>query len=149
MTGLRMRSLVPPTLVCLASALAAAAAPPVPVYVGTYTDGGSRGIYRFELDPSSGAATAPILAGGSENPSFLAVHPNGRVLYAVNEVAKFGGAPTGAVSAFAIDPASGELTRATIATRLFFAAATRARAARRCGQRDPWLHRDRPLDPAE
>jgi 6-phosphogluconolactonase len=81
------------------------------VYVGTYTDGGSRGIYRFELDLSSGAASEPVLAGESENPSFLAVHPNGRVLYAVNEVASFGGARTGAVSAFAIDPANGRLTR--------------------------------------
>jgi 6-phosphogluconolactonase len=103
------------TLACLAPILApaegAAPAPPVPVYVGTYTGSGSRGIYRFEFDPASGAATAPVLAGESDNPSFLAVHPNGRVLYAVNELASFGGAPTGAVSAFAIDPASGKLTR--------------------------------------
>ena len=77
----------------------------VPVYVGTYTNGDSRGIYRFELDKASGAATAPVLAGESRNPSFLALHPNGRVLYAVNEVADFGGAHTGAVSAFAVDPA--------------------------------------------
>jgi 6-phosphogluconolactonase len=82
----------------------------VPVYVGTYTNGGSRGIYRFELDKASGAATAPVLAGESRNPSFLALHPNGGVLYAVNEVADFGGARTGAVSAFAVDPVSGALT---------------------------------------
>jgi 6-phosphogluconolactonase len=81
------------------------------VYVGTYTTGGSRGIYRFELDPDSGAATDPVLAGESENPSFLALHPNGRMLYAVNEVETFGGEPTGAVSAFAIDAATGALAR--------------------------------------
>jgi 6-phosphogluconolactonase len=79
--------------------------------VGTYTDGASRGIYRFELDPASGASTEPALAGESENPSFLALHPNGRVLYAVNEVGRFGGGRTGAVSAFAIDPATGGLSR--------------------------------------
>lgn len=79
------------------------------VYVGTYTDGGSRGIYRLELNPDSGAATDPVLVGESENPSFLALHPNGRVLYAVNELATFRGEPTGAVSAFAIDPATGAL----------------------------------------
>jgi 6-phosphogluconolactonase len=82
----------------------------IPIYVGTYTDGASRGIYRFELDKSSGATTAPILAGESRNPSFLALHPNGGVLYAVNEVADFDGANTGAVSAFSIDPTSGSLT---------------------------------------
>ena len=86
------------------------AAPRVAVYVGTYGGNGSRGIYRFDLDGSSGAWSDPVLAAPSENPSFLALHPNGRVLYAVNEVATFGGSPTGAVSAFAIDRASGRLT---------------------------------------
>jgi 6-phosphogluconolactonase len=81
------------------------------VYVGTYTDAGSRGIYRFELDPATGAVTDPVLAGQSENPSFLALHPKRRVLYAVNEVSGFSGRRTGAVSAFAIDPAKGGLTR--------------------------------------
>ena len=90
---------------------ASPAAPPLAVYVGTYTDGGSRGIYRFEMDPVSGALTGPLLAGESENPSFLALHPGGRVLYAVNELGSFGGAKTGAVSAFAIDAATGSLTR--------------------------------------
>jgi 6-phosphogluconolactonase len=80
------------------------------IYVGTYTGGGSRGIYRFELDPTSGAWTDPVLAGESENPSFLAVHPSGRVLYAVNELGASGGSSTGAVSAFAIDGVTGLLT---------------------------------------
>jgi 6-phosphogluconolactonase len=78
--------------------------------VGTYTGSGSGGIYRFELDPASGAFTDPVLAGESENPSFLALHPGGHVLYAVNEFGTFGGAATGAVSAFAIDGATGILT---------------------------------------
>jgi len=90
---------------------AAPAAPRLAVYVGTYTGGGSHGIYRFELDPFSGAWTEPVLAGESENPSFLALHPNGRLLYAVNELSDFGGAATGAVSAFVIG-AAGRLTLA-------------------------------------
>jgi len=82
------------------------------VYVGTYTDAGSRGVYRLSLDSTASGATlgAPVLAGESQNPSFLALHPGGRVLYAVNEVDSFGGKPTGAVSAFAIDPRTGDLT---------------------------------------
>jgi 6-phosphogluconolactonase len=90
---------------------ASPAATRLAVYVGTYTDGGSRGIYRFEMDTASGAGSAPVLAAESENPSFLALHPGGRVLYAVNETRTFGGAATGAVSAFAIDDATGNLTR--------------------------------------
>jgi 6-phosphogluconolactonase len=86
------------------------AAPRLAVYVGTNTESGSRGIYRFELDPASGAWTDPVLAGESENPSFLALHPNGKVLYAVNELGTFVGAASGAVSAFAIDGATGILT---------------------------------------
>ncbi len=90
-------------------------APPVPdafrVYVGTYTGGKSRGIYRFDLDAVSGRVVGGLeLAGVSENPSFLAFHPSGRVLYAVNEVGNFRGAKTGAVSAFAVEPATGRLT---------------------------------------
>src|SRR5437016_1425221 len=44
------------------------------------------------------------------NPSFLTIHPNGRVLYAVNELEKYNGRPTGAVSAFAIAKDTGALT---------------------------------------
>jgi 6-phosphogluconolactonase len=82
----------------------------VRVYIGTYTSGESRGIYLLEFDPSSGRfRSAPALAGEGEQPSFLALHPNGRVLYAVNELRRFRGEPTGAVSAFAVDAATGRL----------------------------------------
>ena len=66
------------------------------VYVGTYTDGTSKGIYRSALDLATGKASAPVLAGEAKNPSFLALHPSGRFLYAVSEVDDFGGAKTGA-----------------------------------------------------
>jgi 6-phosphogluconolactonase len=84
---------------------------PLTVYVGTYTDGASRGIYRFDLDTDTGHASPPVLAAEARNPSFLALHPSGRFLYAVSEVSDFGGARTGGVIAFAIDPPSGRLTR--------------------------------------
>ncbi len=45
-----------------------------------------------------------------KNPSFLALHPNHRFLYAVGEVADFGGKRAGAVSALSIDPQTGKLT---------------------------------------
>ena len=50
------------------------------------------------------------LAAETENPSFLAVHPNQRFLYAVNEVSRYEGSDAGSVSAFSIDRATGTLT---------------------------------------
>jgi 6-phosphogluconolactonase len=82
------------------------------VYVGTYTQEGSesKGIYAYRFD-SATARLVPIgLAAESTNPSFLAVHPNHRFLYAVNEVNNYQGEKSGAVSAFAIDRATGNLT---------------------------------------
>jgi 6-phosphogluconolactonase len=84
---------------------AAQAAEDVPFYIGTYTsEGGSRGIYRAELDAASGKLSQPILAAEANGPSFVAIHPNGRFLYAVHE-------PTGGdVSAFRIG-SDGKLTK--------------------------------------
>ena len=78
-------------------------------YVGTYTDTGSRGIYRFTLDPRSGAASEPVLASAAKNPSFLALHPGGRFLYSVGEMGGRDGGRTGAVNAFSVDSNTGEL----------------------------------------
>jgi 6-phosphogluconolactonase len=97
-----------------AGAAGAAAAPATPaplrVYVGTYTTGDSVGIYRLRLDGSSGALTAEGEPTQSVNPSFLALHPGGRFLYAVNELGESRGDEGGAVSAYAVDPATGGLT---------------------------------------
>jgi 6-phosphogluconolactonase len=82
------------------------------MYVGTYTQEGStsKGIYAYRFDPGSLQLTSIGLAAQTENPSFLAVHPNHRFLYAVNEVGNYEGRKSGAVSAFAIDKATGKLT---------------------------------------
>jgi 6-phosphogluconolactonase len=104
------RHLLSLALVALAApAVAAPAVKPVTVYVGTYTDGTSRGIYRFSFDATTGAATEPVLAVETRNPAFLALHPSRRFLYAIGEVSDFGSAKTGVVSAFAIDPKTGDL----------------------------------------
>src|ERR1051325_7345483 len=54
--------------------------------------------------------SSPTLAAETTNPTFLAVHPNQRFLYAANETDKFGGKKSGAVSAYAIDSKTGKLT---------------------------------------
>ena len=80
------------------------------VYIGTYSQGKSKGIYRCDLNPATGKLTTPALAGETVNPSFIAIHPNKRFLYAVGEIGTFKGKKTGAISAFAIDQATGNLT---------------------------------------
>jgi 6-phosphogluconolactonase len=80
------------------------------VYIGTYTGGQSLGIYLSRFDPKTGRLTTPELAAQTPNPTFLALHPNGRFLYAANEISDFHGKPEGAVSAFSVDPSSGKLT---------------------------------------
>ncbi len=73
------------------------------LYVGTYTKETSAGIYGYRFDSSTGAAEALGLLAETRDPSFLALHPNGRYLYAVNEVDDFDSAGSGAISSFAID----------------------------------------------
>lgn len=80
------------------------------VYIGTYTNEKSKGIYVSRLDLATGALTPPALAVETTSPSFLAVHPTGDYVYAANEVGTFHGQPTGAVSAFALDTGTGRLT---------------------------------------
>jgi 6-phosphogluconolactonase len=79
------------------------------VYVGTYTRGESRGIYLLELSLPRGELVDRGLAAEIENPSFLAIHPNRRWLYAVGETSTFRGAAGGAVSALEIDAGTGKL----------------------------------------
>jgi 6-phosphogluconolactonase len=77
--------------------------PTVNFYIGTYTGPKSQGIYRARLDMQTGALSTPQLAGKTDNPSYLALQPNGKFLYAVNEQGE------GGVSSFAVDPGSGNL----------------------------------------
>lgn len=86
------------------------------VYVGTYTGPKSQGIYLFRLQPDRSGVSPNIvlvplgLAAATANPSFLALDPKRRLVFAVNEVSQFEGKASGAVSAFAIDRSRGTLT---------------------------------------
>ena len=82
------------------------------VYFGTYTPAGgaSRGIYSAQLDLATGALTAPAFAAAASNPTFLALRPDGRTLYALTESGTVGGKPGGALAAFRVEPASGGLS---------------------------------------
>ncbi len=91
------------------------------VYVGTYTEnilfgtgkileGKGEGIHIYGLDASTGALMPVDTVKGVVNPSYLTFHPTRRFLYSVNELKMYEGRPSGAVSAFAVDPATGSLT---------------------------------------
>jgi len=95
------------------------------VYVGTYTRQDSKGIYAYRFQPATGKLTSIGLAGETENPSFLALHPNHRFLYAVNEISNYEGQSAGSISSFSIDVKTGMLaslnkmnTRGTIPAHL-------------------------------
>ncbi|WP_339729383.1 lactonase family protein [uncultured Gimesia sp.] len=81
------------------------------VYVGTYTRGSdSQGIYQLLMDAKTGKLTHVKTTKNVDNPSFLAIHPNQKTLFAVNEIGDFQGQKAGAVSSFAINAKTGELT---------------------------------------
>src|SRR6266705_857750 len=75
-------------------------------YVGTYTTKtASKGIYAFRYDASSGKLEPLGVAAETQDPSWIAIHPNGKFLYAANEAGK-----NSMVSGFALDAKTGKLT---------------------------------------
>ena len=80
------------------------------VFVGTYTHTDSQGIYTCRFDNRSGALEPVSVASEAANPSFLALHPNKRFIYAASEIEEFDRKRQGAVYAYSVDGESGELT---------------------------------------
>jgi 6-phosphogluconolactonase (cycloisomerase 2 family) len=94
-----------------------AAEPANYAYIGTYTrdapggDSGkaqSEGIYVAKVDQETGQLEL-LQTVPSDNPSFLALSPDQRFLFAINEVADFEGQEVGSVEAYRIDEGSGEI----------------------------------------
>ncbi len=76
-------------------------------FAGTYTTKTqSKGIYAFRYDATSGKLTPAGLAAETPDPSFVAIHPSGKFLYAVNE-----GGKASFVTSFALDAKTGALTQ--------------------------------------
>jgi 6-phosphogluconolactonase len=88
-------------------------------YVGTYTrPNKSKGIYAWRFNAATGKLTPIGLVGETASPSFLAVHPNRKFLYAVNEIGNYKGAKAGSVTSFSIDAKTGMLKALnTVSTR--------------------------------
>ena len=94
-----------------ASSLSQEESDKVLAYVGTYTGSGNNGegIYPFEMNPQTGALSHRRLVARTASPSWIAIHPSKRYLYAINEVSDFRG-NSGSAGAFAIDSVSGDLS---------------------------------------
>jgi 6-phosphogluconolactonase len=79
------------------------------VYIGTYTNALSQGIYVSRLDSKTGELSTPELAAETPSPCFLAISPDQKFLYTSDSVKKFHDENAGSVSAFAIDRKTGHL----------------------------------------
>jgi len=74
----------------------------IPMYVGTYTNAKSKGIYYYDFNIETGKLSNKKLAAEIENPSFLAFSTNKKLLYAVGEVNNFDSNSSGSVNAYAV-----------------------------------------------
>ena len=78
--------------------------------IGTYTSSGSEGIYVYRFSSLTGDAV-PVSSINTSNPSFLAVSPNEKFIYAVNENADSTRFTTGgSVAAFSFNKKDGTLS---------------------------------------
>jgi 6-phosphogluconolactonase len=76
-------------------------------FAGTYTaKTQSKGIYAFRYEASTGKMTALGVAAQTPDPSFVAIHPSGKFLYAVNE-----GGKSSFVTSFSLDAKTGKLAQ--------------------------------------
>ena len=78
----------------------------IPLYVGTYTNENSEGIYQLQFNTKTGKLTHMELAIAIDNPSFLAYSPDRKYLYSTN------GTDTGFLSSYKINE-NGTLTLLT------------------------------------
>lgn len=79
------------------------------VYIGSYTNTTSKGIYVSDFDSSSGALSAPRLVAESVSPAQLWVAPNGQFLYAANWQGNADPIPANTITAYAIGSGTGAL----------------------------------------
>jgi 6-phosphogluconolactonase (cycloisomerase 2 family) len=87
-------------------------------YVGSYSRpqgpdnsiGRGQGIYIFEMNPADGALVQREIIRRDTNPSFTALDSSRKHLYSVDWIPDYQGTPSGSVSSYSIDRASGHLT---------------------------------------
>jgi 6-phosphogluconolactonase len=99
-----------------APAFAQTVVPKTWVYVGCYTARGL-GISIYDLDSATGALTHVRVVGSAAttpSPSFLALSPDKKFLYACNEIGNYQTRQSGSITAFATDHSTGNLTQLNV-----------------------------------
>jgi 6-phosphogluconolactonase len=96
-------------LALLAAPLVAAAKGRFLVYAAGVGEDENQGVFAWRFDASTGAVTPLGRVAEVPQASFLAIHPSHHYLYVISEVNNYQGKPTGILSAFSIDAASGKL----------------------------------------
>ncbi len=76
------------------------------LFAGTYTNKGSKGIYVYRFNAATGDSKLVSNTDSAANPSYLAIAPDGKTVYAITET---GGATPGGVSAYSFNKKSGTL----------------------------------------
>jgi 6-phosphogluconolactonase len=79
--------------------------------VGTQTVATSKGIYAYSFRAATGELKSLGLAAEADNPTFLALAPNGRTVLVANELDTYEGKSSGAVSSYSLDRASVRLSK--------------------------------------
>lgn len=80
------------------------------VFIGSYADASTNGVYVYSLDTDTGALTLLDEVSGLQNPTFLSLDSENLRLYSIAEKRTEQGERMGAIVAFEIDPLAGKLT---------------------------------------
>jgi 6-phosphogluconolactonase len=78
------------------------------VLFGTHRAG--LGFSLGHFNDQTGALSKPEATLAADAPGYFVIHPDGRHIYVANEINSFQGQKAGAISAYALDPATGQLT---------------------------------------
>ena len=79
--------------------------------VGTQTSTTSKGIYAYSFEAATGELKERGLAAEADNPTFLALAPNGKTVLVAYELDSYDGKSSGAVSTYTLDRTAGRLTK--------------------------------------
>lgn len=80
------------------------------IYIGTFSERGSLGIYVYSLDRDKQRYDLLQTILSKKSPSFIEVSPNGKLLFSVNRGGFEGKDEWGSVTSFAINPGTGKLS---------------------------------------
>ncbi len=85
-----------------------------PLFAGTYTEKGEKGLYLFDLNRGQGTFKLLSEADAGPNPSYFCISKKKGLIYAADEVMEFNGVKGGGVTALRYIPESGVLKKLKI-----------------------------------